>query len=213
MADNKKIPIRPGNGADAAENDESRNARLGEDGPLDEVLDPFAPDLSGTAGPVSAPEEGGPATLEELTAERDAYRDSLLRLKAEFENYRKRSQRELAEAGGRARAAVLAEFLPVIDNLDRALNAAEHHEESKVLEGVHLTHSLFAQLLRREGVESVDPLGQPFDPHVHEAMMAAPSPEPEGVITAVLEPGYVMGDQVLRPAKVAVSSGPPEARE
>ncbi len=213
MSDKKKIPIRPGNGADVPENDEGRNPDPGEDGPFDEVSDPFAPGPSAVAGPVLAADEGGPATVEELTAERDAYRDSLLRLKAEFENYRRRSQRELAESGSRARAAVLAEFLPVIDNLDRALNAAEHHEQSKVLEGVHLTHSLFAQLLRREGVESVDPLGQPFDPHVHEAMMAAPSDEPEGVITAVLEPGYVMGDQVLRPAKVAVSSGPSEAGE
>jgi molecular chaperone GrpE len=142
-------------------------------------------------------------------AERDEYLEDLRRLKADFDNYRRRAQRELSESETRARTAVLAEFLPILDNLDRALNAAEHHEESKVIEGVRLTHNLFSDLLRKEGVEEVEALGAHFDPTVHEALITQPSAEhEEGVVTTVLERGYVCGDRVLRPAKVAVSSGP-----
>jgi molecular chaperone GrpE len=146
--------------------------------------------------------------LAAIAAERDAYLDGLLRLKAEFENFRKRADRDVLEARSRARMGLLAEFLPVLDNLERALNAAEHHEEGKVLEGVRLTHSMFADLLRKEGVTEVDPLGEPFDPHMHEALMAQPSDSEEGTVTAVFERGYVFGDRVLRPAKVVVSAGP-----
>ena len=102
---------------------------------------------------------------------------------------------------------MLGEFLPILDNLDRALNAAEHHEEGKVLQGVRMTHTLFEDLMRREGVTAIDPVGEAFDPAVHEAMVFAPSDQPEGVVTATLERGYVMGDRLLRPARVAVSSG------
>lgn len=143
-----------------------------------------------------------------VTAERDAYLDGLQRLKAEFENFRKRADRDVLEARARARMGLLAEFLPVLDNLERALSAAEHHEEGKVLEGVRLTHSMFADLLRKEGVAEVDPLGAAFDPHMHEALMTQPSDSEEGTVTAVFERGYVFGDRVLRPAKVVVSAGP-----
>lgn len=152
-----------------------------------------------------------PDPLSAVADERDAYLDSLQRLKAEFENFRKRADREVLEARARARMGLLAEFLPVLDNLERALSAAEHHEEGKVLEGVRLTHNMFADLLRKEGVTEVDPLGAAFDPHVHEALMTQPSDQEEGTVTAVFERGYVFGDRVLRPAKVVVSAGP--ARE
>lgn len=148
--------------------------------------------------------------LAAVATERDSYLDALQRLKAEFDNFRKRADREVLEARARARMGLLAEFLPVFDNLDRALSAAEHHEEGKVLEGVRLTHVLFADLLRKEGVTEVDALGAPFDPHLHEAVMTQPSDQEEGLVTAVFEQGYVLGDRVLRPAKVVVSAGPTE---
>ena len=107
---------------------------------------------------------------------------------------------------------MLGEFLPILDNLDRALNAAEHHDEGKVLQGVRMTHTLFEDLLRREGVTAIDPVGEAFDPSVHEAMVFAPSDQPEGVVMATLERGYAMGDRLLRPARVAVSSGPARER-
>ena len=115
-----------------------------------------------------------------VAAERDAYLDGLQRLKAEFDNFRKRADRDVLEARARARMGLLTEFLPVLDNLERALSAAEHHEEGKVLEGVRLTHSMFADLLRKEGVTELDPLGATFDPHLHEALMTQPSDQRRG---------------------------------
>jgi len=147
------------------------------------------------------------AALDEVARERDALTDSLLRLRAEFENFRKRAARELIEARDRARGELLGELLPVLDNLERALDAAEHHEESKVLGGVRLTRDLFVDLLRRSGVEEIETVGAPFDPHVHDAMLEQPSDQDEGIVAAVLERGYRQGDRVLRPARVAVSSG------
>ncbi|MCZ7664286.1 MAG: nucleotide exchange factor GrpE [Thermoleophilia bacterium] len=156
-----------------------------------------------------APEAPAEEALLAVTAERDEYFDALLRLKAEFENYRKRSQREILETGSRARASLLGEFLPVLDNLRRALDAAEHHEEGKVLDGVRLTHNLFASLLLKEGVTPMEPRGQLFDPEKHDAMLSRPAECEEGIISDVLDEGYMFGDRVLRPAKVVVSSGPP----
>lgn len=151
----------------------------------------------------------GSATIESIAAERDGYLDGLMRLQAEFDNFRRRSQRELSEARNRARMSILGEFLPVFDNLARALDAAEHHEEGKVLEGVRLTHALFADLLRREGISEIDPLGSHFDPHLHEAIVSLPSDADEGVVIQVVEKGYTAGENVLRPARVAVSAGSP----
>ncbi|MHB9150413.1 MAG: nucleotide exchange factor GrpE [Thermoleophilia bacterium] len=167
----------------------------------------------GTTPSPGTPPDGsldGSAAIEAVAAERDGYLDGLMRLQAEFENFRRRSQRELNEARNRARMGILGEFLPVFDNLARSLDAAEHHEEGKVLEGVRLTHALFADLLRREGVSEIDPLGSPFDPHLHEAIVSVPSDVDEGVVIQVVEKGYTAGENVLRPARVAVSAGSPD---
>ena len=155
----------------------------------DEEFSPAEADVSTHEG--EPPE--GEATVAALTAERDSLWDQLLRQRAEFENYRRRTQKELTEAETRARGRVLGEFLPILDNLDRALNAAEHHEEGKVLQGVRMTHTLFEDLMRREGVTAIDPVGEAFDPSVHEAMVFAPSVHPEGVVTTTLERGYRHG--------------------
>jgi molecular chaperone GrpE len=149
-----------------------------------------------------------PSPLEAAIVERDAYLDSLMRLQAEFDNYRRRSQKESTEARTRARGSLLTEFLPVFDNLARALDAAEHHEEGKVLEGVRLTHNLFAGLLGREGVSEIPALDAHFDPHLHEAVITVPSEAEEGIVVQVVEKGYTFDDKVLRPARVVVSAGP-----
>jgi len=143
-----------------------------------------------------------------LAAERDSLSDSLLRLRAEFDNFRKRASRELTEAHGRAQGDLLTEVLPVLDNLERALDAAEHHEEGKVLDGVRMTRDMFVDLLGRAGVTEVEGVGAQFDPQVHEAMLVQQSEYDEGIVTAVLQRGYRQGDRVLRPARVAVSAGP-----
>jgi molecular chaperone GrpE len=139
--------------------------------------------------------------------ERDQLAEALLRLRAEFDNYRKRSTRELTDARSCAQGDLLADLLPVLDNLERAMDAAEHHEEGKVLQGVRMTRDLFVGLLTRAGVEEVPGVGTPFDPLVHDAILTQPSDEDEGLVTAVLERGYRQGEQVLRPARVAVSAG------
>jgi len=148
------------------------------------------------------------AELGALRHERDVLADRELRLRAEFENYRKRASRDLIEARERAHGQLLAELLPVLDNLERALDAAEHHDEGKVLGGVRMTRDMFVDLLRRAGVEEIETVGSAFDPHVHEAVVMQPSDQAEGLVTAVLERGYRQGERILRPVRVAVSSGP-----
>jgi molecular chaperone GrpE len=98
----------------------------------------------------------------------------------------------------------------VLDNLERALDASEHHEEAKVAEGVQFVKQQLAGLLARRGLEEIpcEP-GDEFDPHVHEALSHQPSDHPEGAIAAVWQRGYRLGDRVVRAARVVVSSGPP----
>lgn len=176
-----------------------------------------------TAGPVSPPAPGDgkhppvtgqaqlEAELEALRQERDVLAERELRLRAEFENYRKRASREALEARERAQGQLLGDMLPVLDNLERALDAAEHHDEGKVLGGVRMVRDMFVDLLRRAGVEEIQTVGVSFDPHVHEAVVMQPSEHEEGTLTAVLERGFRQGDRVLRPARVIVSSGPAAA--
>lgn len=157
----------------------------------------------------AAPGAGAPAGEREvLLRERDTLADSLLRLRAEFENYRKRASRELVEARERAQGDLLGELLPVLDNLERALDAAEHHQEGKVLDGVRLTRDQFVGLLARIGVQEIEGQGVAFDPAVHDAILVQPSEYEEGLVAAVLERGYRQADRVLRPARVIVSAGP-----
>ena len=151
------------------------------------------------------------AEIEALRKERDAATERELRLRAEFENYRKRASREALESRERAQGQLLGEMLPVYDNLERALDAAEHHDEGKVLGGVRMVRDMFAELLRRAGVEEIQTVGSAFDPNVHDAVLMQPSEHAEGMVTAVLERGFRQGDRVLRPARVVVSAGPAEA--
>ena len=145
--------------------------------------------------------------LAEATRQRDEYLDALQRLKAEFDNYRKRSAREQAATLGRANERLVKELLPILDDLGRALEAAGEHEEAKLEEGVRLTHRALADLLQKEGLAEIETNGK-FDPHVHEALLSQPSDEEEGSVIEVVQKGYKLGDRVLRPARVVVA-GPP----
>jgi molecular chaperone GrpE len=104
----------------------------------------------------------------------------------------------------------VAELLPVLDDLERALEAAEQHEEAKLEDGVRLVHRALADALRREGLAEIETNGQ-FDPHVHEALLSQPSDAEEGSIVQVIQKGYRLGDRVLRPARVAIAA--PKAEE
>jgi molecular chaperone GrpE len=101
------------------------------------------------------------------------------------------------------------ELLPVLADLERALEAAEEHEEAKLEEGVRLVHRELRDALSKEGLVEVETDGE-FDPHVHEALLTQPSEEDDGVILQVIQKGYRLGDRVLRPARVVVSQGSPE---
>jgi molecular chaperone GrpE len=161
------------------------------------------PENRGAAG---APGGAVPADrVEELERERDEYLDSLQRLKAEFDNYRKRTEREQSERAANSAARLVKELLPVLDDLERALEAATEHEEAKLEEGVRLVHRALLGILQREGVAEIETDGA-FDPHVHEALLAQPAEEAEpGSVVQVLQKGYRLGDRVLRPARVVVA--------
>ncbi|MFL5972384.1 MAG: nucleotide exchange factor GrpE [Gaiellaceae bacterium] len=144
--------------------------------------------------------------VETLQRERNELVDTLQRVQAEFENFRKRAARDQASLVARAHERLVKELLPVLDDLERALEAAEAHEEAKLEEGVALVARSFADVLRKEGLEEVETEGK-FDPHVHEALLSQPSEVEEGAVIEVIQKGYRLGDRVLRPARVVVSSG------
>ena len=145
--------------------------------------------------------------LAAVTRERDEYLDALQRLKAEFDNYRKRVARDQQELAARAHERLVKELVPVLDDLERALEAASEHEEAKLEEGVRLVHRSLADLLAREGLIEVETDGK-FDPHTQEALLSQPSDEEEGSVLQVLQKGYSLGERVLRPARVVISAGP-----
>jgi molecular chaperone GrpE len=131
--------------------------------------------------------------------------DSYLRLAADFDNYRKRVAREQVELTSRANERLLNELLPVLDDLERALEAAAEHEEAKLEEGVRLVHRSLLGLVERHGLSEIETDGA-FDPHVHEALLAQPGEgAEEGSVLEVLQKGYRLGDKVLRPARVIVA--------
>jgi molecular chaperone GrpE len=146
-------------------------------------------------------------TIEEPEAEESAPApdDSYLRLAADFDNYRKRTAREHAELTQRANERLLNELLPVLDDLERALEAAAEHEEAKLEEGVRLVHRSLLSLVERHGLTEIATEGA-FDPHVHEALLAQPGEgAEEGSVLQVLQKGYRLGDKVIRPARVIVA--------
>jgi len=142
--------------------------------------------------------------LEEVERERDEYLDHLKRLAAEFDNFRKRAQRDQDALVARAGERLVKELLPILDDLERALQAAAKHEEAKLEEGVRLVHRELSSALAREGLVEIETAGA-FDPHVHEALLSQPSEAEEGSVIEVLQKGYRLGDRVLRPARVVVA--------
>jgi len=143
-----------------------------------------------------------PAAADDLPPARD---EDYLRLAADFDNYRKRVARDQAELARRANERLLNELLPVVDDLERALEAAAQHDEPKLEEGVELVHRSLSALLARHGLTEIATEGA-FDPHVHEALLAQPADGAEdGAVLQVLQKGYRLGDRVLRPARVIVA--------
>jgi molecular chaperone GrpE len=142
--------------------------------------------------------------LAEVQRERDGYLALAQRTQADFENWRKRAAKESAAAGERAKSGLVRELLPVVDNLERALESAEESEQH-LAEGVRLVHSELLAVLERNGVEAFDPQGEKFDPEVHEALSTREEDGAQpGTVLDVVEKGYRANGTVLRPARVVV---------
>lgn len=152
----------------------------------------------------------GPAKkedLKEIKTELASEKDRVLRLSAEFENYKKRKQRELDDFKKFANETVFRQLLTVVDNLERAILSAENHsDEGALLDGVKLTHKEILRLLETFNVKLLDAESQPFDPNFHQAVNQEETDKfPENTVTAVLQKGYLIHDRLLRPAMVVVS--------
>jgi molecular chaperone GrpE len=170
--------------------------------PVEGAVEEEAPEPVEEAVEEEAP---APDPLAEVTRERDVYLDALQRLKAEFDNYRKRAAREQQDIVSRAAERLVKELLPVLDDLERALAAVDQHEEAKLEEGVRLVQRALADVLEREGLAEIETNGK-FDPHIHEALLAQPADDVEsGGVVQVLQKGYRLGDKVLRPARVIIA--------
>ena len=211
-----KIPVNATDGSNGASTSAAADGDAANpEGPSNPASDPAdSPAAASTAG--GAAPELPPATPEErlaaLTAERDEMKDRMLRVAAEFENWKKRARKEQTDAVNEARERVLKDMLEVIDNLERAVamqsggNGAV--DGPAVLKGVDLVLRLFKQKLERYEVRPFEATGQPFDPRVHEAISRVEHPEiPPGAVAVELQKGYRVGERLLRPALVSVSSG------
>ena len=142
----------------------------------------------------------------DLQQERDDFRDRWLRKSAEFDNYRKRIERERREQADQAVINLLQELLSVVDDFDRALTVDAGEGGAAYRKGVELIHAKFHDLLRKQGVKAIDALGTDFDPNVHQAVMHEVSPDHrEGEVIGELQKGYLIGDRLLRPAMVKVA--------
>jgi molecular chaperone GrpE len=143
----------------------------------------------------------------ERECEGEEWRDRALRLQADMDNYRKRQQRLAQDQVAAERQRLLSAYLPIVDDLERALESPASDARA-LRQGVELTHRAAVQMLRKEGVERVQAKGQPFDPNWHEAVTTVgrngSSVEPNTIVQ-VLEPGYRLGDRLLRPARVVVA--------
>jgi molecular chaperone GrpE len=175
---------------------------------------------TGPNGKSPAEKREATAVLEDLEAlrerssalekERDEFRALLQRTRADFENYQKRAQRDLSQELRYAHGRLAMDLLPMLDNFERAVAAARQAgEKGPLVQGVAMIQSQVLDALRRHGISRIEALGQPFDPNLHEAVQQQPTSEqPPNTVLRVLEPGYMIHDRVLRPARVVVAVAP-----
>jgi molecular chaperone GrpE len=175
-----------------------------------ETSDQFQDSASEESSEDQAPSEGDAVESEDkLVAEVEKYKDIALRAEAEMQNLRRRAERDVQNAHKYGIERLLQNLLPVLDSLEKAVEvseAAASDDDDPQLQGIRLCSKLFVDVLTREGVEALDPLGEPFDPNLHEAlsMIENPDLEPNSVMT-VIQKGYRLNERLVRPAKVMVS--------
>ncbi|MBI4887485.1 MAG: nucleotide exchange factor GrpE [Acidobacteria bacterium] len=163
-------------------------------------------DASSADAPAGEPPTPAADALAGLQREKDALQDRLLRLAAEFDNYRKRVDRERRDQADAAVAGAVEDLLPIVDDLERALEAPAGSVPNAYRQGVELIHRRMVDLLRKRGVTAFDAVGADFDPHVHQAVVhEASATHREGEVIEQLSRGYMLGDRLLRPAMVKVA--------
>ena len=163
-------------------------------------------ELNENAAPDTTPEGDAQDPIEVLQREKDALQDRLLRTAAEFDNYRKRMDRERRDLAEYAAADVIKDLLPILDNFERALQAPATLETDAVRKGIELIHKQMLDLLKKRGVTPIEALGADFDPNFHQAVIHEPSADHrEGEVMQELQRGYLLGDRLLRPAMVKVA--------
>ena len=167
------------------------------------------------ADPAPAPEPAAPVDPLLLAQQEAAsLKDKLLRTLAEMENLRRRTERDVADARVYGISSFARDVLGVADNMRRALDAAGPDVRAAaqaLIEGVELTERELLKALEKNGIRRIEPTGEKFDPHFHQAMYEVPDPAiPAGHVVQVVQPGYVLGERVLRPAMVGVSKGGPK---
>jgi molecular chaperone GrpE len=188
---------------DSSESDGARN------GPVDGERASESGEVAGTSDPAEAPpasaEEGDP--LAQARAELARLKDALLRTAADFDNFRKRSRRELEEARRNGREDLLRALLPVFDNLERAMQSAQTSSDVKAMaDGLAMVQRQFLDAIGREGIARLRTVGSAFDPGVHEAIQQVESDEhAPGTIIAEVQPGYMQGERLVRAAMVVVA--------
>lgn len=179
-----------------------------DDGRLDlDRADAFDPDAKIPDVVTPQPQAAGDSSVEEIARERDRLKDQLLRQVAEFDNYRKRVDRERRDQADQTVVNLLQQLLAIIDDFERALRADAREDPEGYRKGVELIHRQLMDVLRRRGVEPIDALGADFDPHVHQAVTQELSPaHRDGEVIEELRRGYKIGDRLLRPAMVKVAT-------
>ena len=183
------------------------------------MTDTTARDPQGMPDPAEMPESpsAAPDPSAELAKEAAELKDRLLRTLAEMENLRRRTEREVADARVYAVTNFARDIVGVADSMERAMKALDDGIRDKadagvkaLLDGVELTERELLKVLEKHGVTKLEPSGQKFDPNMHQAMFEIPDPSvPAGMVTQVMQPGYKIGERVLRPAMVGVSKGGP----
>jgi molecular chaperone GrpE len=183
-----------------------RNGPRDEEAIVDQGESPTADAAEGSAPVEPSPSEGDDP-LAQAQAEAARLKDAWLRTAADFDNFRKRTRRELEDARRSGREDLLRVLLPVFDNLERALQSAQRSSDVKAMaDGLKMVERQFVDALGREGIARIPTVGRPFDPSVHEAIQQVETGEHEpGTVLAEVQPGYTQGDRLLRAAMVVVA--------
>jgi molecular chaperone GrpE len=178
-----------------------------------QATDPAAQDARPDQPPQGDPPrpDGPAAEVEEVARQRDEYFEQLQRTRADFVNFQKRSRAQAEIDRTYAVGGLASDLLSVLDNFERALQAARSSGADSIVEGLEIVYKQMLEVLARHGVEPIEAQGQPFSPDWHEAVAQQPSAEyPEGTVVAEYGRGYKLRDRVLRPSKVVVSVQPPQ---